>query len=121
LNFQSESVSDYSVEALKTFAHVRRSHRQVDLGRRSESKHGSDLRKHLNHPKQRFGIKIPPHFDPPSAGLTKERRRLQGAGAQACYRGPRRLYRPESGRPEAYDHLQPILTRPIDWNLIQRW
>ena len=31
-----------------------------------------------------------------------------------------RLYRPESGRPEAYEHLQPILTRPIDWDLIRR-
>ena len=24
-----------------------------------------------------------------------------------------RLYRPESGRPEAYEHLQPVLTRPF--------
>jgi len=31
-----------------------------------------------------------------------------------------RLYRPESGRPEAYEHLQPILTRPLDWDLIRR-
>ena len=31
-----------------------------------------------------------------------------------------RLYRPESGRPEAYEHLQPVLTRPIDWDLIRR-
>ena len=31
-----------------------------------------------------------------------------------------RLYRPESGRPEAYRYLQPILTRPIDWDLIRR-
>jgi TnpA family transposase len=31
-----------------------------------------------------------------------------------------RLYRPESGRPDAYEDLQPILTRPIDWDLIRR-
>jgi TnpA family transposase len=31
-----------------------------------------------------------------------------------------RLYRPESGRPEAYRHLQPILTRPIDGDLIRQ-
>src|SRR6266481_4284360 len=31
-----------------------------------------------------------------------------------------RLYRPESGRPEAYEHLQPILTIPLDWDLIRR-
>ena len=31
-----------------------------------------------------------------------------------------RLYRPESGRPEAYQHLQSILTRPIDGDLIRR-
>ncbi|MBV8174871.1 MAG: Tn3 family transposase [Verrucomicrobia bacterium] len=31
-----------------------------------------------------------------------------------------RLYRPQSGRPEAYEHLQPVLTRPIDWDLIRR-
>jgi len=31
-----------------------------------------------------------------------------------------RLYRPESGRPEAYEHLQPVLTRPIDWDLIRQ-
>jgi len=31
-----------------------------------------------------------------------------------------RLYRPESGRPEAYRHLRSILTRPIDGDLIRR-
>jgi len=31
-----------------------------------------------------------------------------------------RLFRPESGRPEAYEHLQSILTRPIDWDLVRR-
>jgi TnpA family transposase len=31
-----------------------------------------------------------------------------------------RLYRPESGRLEAYRHLQSILTRPIDGDLIRR-
>jgi len=29
-----------------------------------------------------------------------------------------RLYRPEAGRPEAYPNLQPVLRRPINWNLI---
>jgi TnpA family transposase len=31
-----------------------------------------------------------------------------------------RLYRPESGQPEAFPKLQPVLTRPIDWELIQQ-
>ena len=31
-----------------------------------------------------------------------------------------KLYRPETGRPEAYPNLQPVLTRPIDWDLIER-
>jgi TnpA family transposase len=29
-----------------------------------------------------------------------------------------RLYRPEAGQPEAYPHLQPVLSRPIRWELI---
>jgi TnpA family transposase len=29
-----------------------------------------------------------------------------------------RLYRPEAGHPEAYPNLQPILRRPINWNLV---
>ena len=29
-----------------------------------------------------------------------------------------RLYRPEGGRTDAYPRLQPVLTRPIDWDLI---
>ena len=29
-----------------------------------------------------------------------------------------RLYRPEAGSPEAYPNLQPVLRRPINWNLI---
>ena len=32
-----------------------------------QSKHSLDLLKHLNEAKQRFGIKVSPHFDPPSA------------------------------------------------------
>jgi TnpA family transposase len=31
-----------------------------------------------------------------------------------------RLYRPEGGRTDAYPRLQPVLTRPIDWDLIAR-
>src|ERR1700737_1585344 len=31
-----------------------------------------------------------------------------------------RLYRAESGRPEAFRHLQPIFTQPIDWDPIRR-
>ncbi len=31
-----------------------------------------------------------------------------------------RLYRPETGRPDAYPNLQPVLSRPIDWDLIRR-
>lgn len=30
-----------------------------------------------------------------------------------------KLYRPYVGQPEAYPNLQPILTRPIDWDLIR--
>ena len=29
-----------------------------------------------------------------------------------------RLYRPDVGQPDAYPHLQPILSRPINWDLI---
>lgn len=29
-----------------------------------------------------------------------------------------KLYRPEAGNPGEYEHLQPILTRPINWDLI---
>src|SRR5262249_29361154 len=31
-----------------------------------------------------------------------------------------RLYRPDGGQPDAYPHLQAVLTRPIDWGLIRR-
>lgn len=31
-----------------------------------------------------------------------------------------RLYRPETGRPDAFPNLQPVLSRPIDWDLIRR-
>jgi TnpA family transposase len=31
-----------------------------------------------------------------------------------------KLYRPETGRPDAYLNLQPVLTRPIDWDPIER-
>jgi TnpA family transposase len=31
-----------------------------------------------------------------------------------------KLYRPEAGQPDAYPNLQPVLTRPIDWDLIRR-
>jgi TnpA family transposase len=39
--------------------------------------------------------------------------RLKGLHAQ-------RLYRPETGKPEAYPHLQLVLTRPINWELIRQ-
>jgi len=39
--------------------------------------------------------------------------RLKGLHAQ-------KLYRPFSGQKEAYPHLQPVLTRPINWDLIRR-
>jgi len=38
--------------------------------------------------------------------------RLKGIGRQ-------RLYRPEKGEPDAYPNLQLILTRPINWELIE--
>ena len=31
-----------------------------------------------------------------------------------------RLYRPEAGQPDAYPRLAPVLSRPIDWELIRR-
>jgi TnpA family transposase len=40
--------------------------------------------------------------------------RLKGIGRQ-------KLYRPEAGNPKAYPNLQPILTRPINWELIQKY
>lgn len=30
------------------------------------------------------------------------------------------LYRPETGHPDAYPNLQPVLTRPIKWELIRQ-
>lgn len=32
----------------------------------------------------------------------------------------KKLYRPYAGQPEAYANLQPVLTRPINWELIRR-
>ena len=34
--------------------------------------------------------------------------------------GKQRLYRPDAGQPHAYARLQPVLSRPIDWELIRR-
>jgi TnpA family transposase len=31
-----------------------------------------------------------------------------------------KLYRPEAGQPDAYTHLQLVLTKPIDWELIRQ-
>ena len=31
-----------------------------------------------------------------------------------------RLYRPDAGQPDAYPNLQPVLSKPIDWELIRR-
>ncbi len=31
-----------------------------------------------------------------------------------------KLYRPETGHPDAYHNLQPVLTRPIKWELIRQ-
>ena len=39
--------------------------------------------------------------------------RLKGIAKQ-------KLYRPESGKPDDYANLQPILTRPINWELIDK-
>ena len=38
------------------------------------------------------------------------RPRLKGIASQ-------KLYRPVAGHPDDYPHLQPILTRPINWEL----
>ena len=32
----------------------------------------------------------------------------------------KKLYRPYAGQPEAYENLQPVLTRPINWELIRQ-
>ena len=32
----------------------------------------------------------------------------------------KKLYRPYTGEPEAYENLQPVLTRPINWELIRQ-
>ena len=34
--------------------------------------------------------------------------------------GSQKLYRPESGDQESYQHLKPVLTRPINWDLIRQ-
>lgn len=34
--------------------------------------------------------------------------------------GSQRLYRPEAGMSEEYTHLQPVLSRPINWDLIRQ-
>src|SRR5215472_892193 len=34
--------------------------------------------------------------------------------------GKQRLYRPDTGQPDAYPNLQPVLTKPIDWELIRQ-
>jgi TnpA family transposase len=34
--------------------------------------------------------------------------------------GSQRLSRPDTGQPEAYPNLQPVLTKPIDWELIRQ-
>ena len=34
--------------------------------------------------------------------------------------GKQRLYRPDAGQPDTYSNLQPVLTRPIDWELIRQ-
>ena len=34
--------------------------------------------------------------------------------------GRQRLYRPAAGRPDAYPHMQHVLSRPIDWELIRQ-
>jgi TnpA family transposase len=39
--------------------------------------------------------------------------RLKGINVQ-------KLYRPDIGRPDAYQNLQPVLTKPIDWEIIRQ-
>lgn len=34
--------------------------------------------------------------------------------------GSQKLYRPEAGMNEEYPHLQPVLSRPINWDLIRQ-
>jgi TnpA family transposase len=34
--------------------------------------------------------------------------------------GSQKLYRPDTGQPGAYPNLQPVLTKPIDWELIRQ-
>jgi hypothetical protein len=66
--FQLESVADQSIEAFEAFAHVGRSHRQIDLGRRSYSKHGFlGSFQHRDESFQGRSVKSGPHLDPPYA------------------------------------------------------
>ena len=46
--------------------------------------------------------------------------RLPAAAAAEGASTRQKLYRPEAGQPDAYPHLQPVLTRPIDWELIRQ-
>ena len=34
--------------------------------------------------------------------------------------GSQKLYRPDTGQPEAYPNLQPVLSKPLDWDLIRQ-
>ncbi len=34
--------------------------------------------------------------------------------------GSQKLYRPDTGQPDAYPNLQPVLTKPIEWELIRQ-
>jgi TnpA family transposase len=48
------------------------------------------------------------------------RRRCSSAFAELKAIHAQKLYRAEAGQPEAYPNLQAVLTRPIDWQVIQQ-
>jgi hypothetical protein len=64
-----EAITHQSVQSIEAFSHIGGSHRQVDLGRRSYSKHRF-LRpfQYRDESFQCPGVKSRPHLDPPSAG-----------------------------------------------------
>jgi hypothetical protein len=70
-----------------------------------------------------IGIKKPPH------GFGHDVQFIDGQVVNGCRLSTeavlkaihvQKLYRPEAGQPDAYTHLQLVLTKPIDWELIRQ-
>jgi hypothetical protein len=67
-DFQSQLVSDHSVEPIKALSHVGRSKSDVDPGRRPKPKHRSNLLNGSDQARQGLSIKISPDFNSPTLG-----------------------------------------------------